>query len=221
MTKASYIFWDADNTLTANGDLHWRKHLEVAKRHGVTIDPQYQKRIYHNNGSQNWVWLTTELGLKVGCTEYLKEIDTWYADHMNEIECRPGVIEALDMFKRAGIKQCVVSNGRRNSVMLALEAKDLVKNFEFVMCKEDYEGRKPDPAPYIAALRKMEEQVGRVIDPSLCLAVEDDPLGVTSAHDAGMKVIHRRVNKADPSSPEADASAFEKEQFLEVLRRFA
>lgn len=220
MSKASYIFWDADNTLTANGDLHWRKHVEVAGRHGVKIPATAQKRIYHNNGSQNWVWLTTELGLKVGCTEYLKEIDDWYAAHMTEIECRSGVIEAIEMFKANGCKQCVVSNGRRNSVMLALKAKDLVKHFEFILCKEDYEGRKPDPAPYIAALQEMEQRVGRVIDPSQGLAIEDDPLGVTSAHDAGLKVIHRRMNKTDDKAPEADATAFEQAEFLNTLRNF-
>lgn len=220
MTKVSYIFWDADNTLTANGDLHWRKHLETCRKYGVTIPENEQKRIYQNNGSQNWIWLKTEHGLDVGCTEYLKEIDTWYSDHVSEIDFRPGIPEALDLFARAGCRQCVVSNGRRNSVMMAIDAKDISSKFDFILCKEDYEGRKPHPAPYIAALKKMELTVGRVIDPSLGLAIEDDPLGVTSAHDAGLTVIHRRLNKDDAKAPEADLTAFEKDEFLELLRRF-
>lgn len=221
MTSISYVFWDSDNTLTANGELHWRKHKEVAARHGVTLLDEHRKRIYQNNGAQNWVWMTTELGLKVGCTEYLKEVDAWYKEHAHEIEFRPGIPEALDMFEAAGHKQCVVSNGRRESVLIALKEKGIADRFDFILCKEDYEGRKPDPEPYLAALRRMEEVAGKKIDLAECLAIEDDPLGVTSASAAGMRVIHRRLNKDDAPAPEATANVFEKDEFLTTLRRYA
>lgn len=220
MTRISYVFWDSDNTLTANGDLHWRKHVETAARYGVMIPESYQKRIYHNNGQQNWEWLNGEFGLDVPAHLYLREVDEWYAAHVSEIEFRPGIPEALDLFAAKGCRQCVVSNGRRNSVLLALEAKGLVPKFEFILCKEDYDGRKPDPAPYLVARAKMDGIVGASIDPTHCLAIEDDPLGVTSAHKAGMQVIHRRLQESDPSSPEADASAFEKDEFLAACGKF-
>ena len=35
--------------------------------------------------------------------------------------------------------------------MAALQAKGLDPRFKFVLCIEDYEGRKPQPAPYLAA----------------------------------------------------------------------
>lgn len=220
MTHTSYIFWDADNTLTANGDLHWRKHLETAKRYGVTIDPSFQTRIYHNNGMQNWLWLTTELGLAVPQDKYLAEIDQWYADHISEISFRPGVEEALNLFAQAGCRQCVVSNGRRNSVMMALTAKGIADIFDFIMCKEDYEGRKPDPAPYLAARARMEGLVGAYIDPDHCLAIEDDPLGVAAAHAAKLPVIHRRLKNDDTPATGASISVFSEEDFLKAVRSY-
>lgn len=220
MTRASYIFWDSDNTLTANGDLHWRKHVAVAARYGVTIEPVWQKRIYHNNGAQNWDWLTAELGLSVARERYLQEIDQWYADHVEDIEFRPGIIAALDMFSAAGCRQCVVSNGRRSSVMLALEAKKIAGRFVFILCKEDYEGRKPDPAPYLTARVRMEGVVGAMIEPSHCLAIEDDPLGVTSASAAKLPVIHRRLNEDDPPAPEAEQSVYSESDFLAACRAY-
>ena len=62
------------------------------------------------------------------------------------------LIEALDYFKQGNVPQAVVSNGRRKSVLSALQAKKLFPYFDFILCKEDYEGRKPDPAPYQQAL---------------------------------------------------------------------
>ncbi len=220
MSKARFIFWDSDNTLTANGDLHWRKHKETLAGLGITLPDTFQTRIYQNNGRQNWEWLTRELGLSMPCDDYLKQVDTWYADHVSQIAFRPGIPEALQMFADAGCRQCVVSNGRRNSVLLALEARAIVSRFEFVMCKEDYEGRKPEAAPYLAARAKMEGLVGAYIDPDTCLAIEDDPLGVTSAHAAKIPVIHRRLHDSDPHAAGADASVYSEEDFMKALKAY-
>lgn len=216
---AKYIFWDSDNTLTDNGELHWLKHLNTAARYGVQLTDAQRNRIYHNNGAQNWQWLHDELGLDVAQATYLSEIDGWYADHVASINLRPGVAAALALFEAAGCTQCVVSNGRRNSVMLALEVKNLLPHFAFVMCKEDYDGRKPDPAPYLAARARMDGLIGAAIDPRTCLAIEDDPLGVTSAHKAGIPVIHRRLNDADAHAPEAKASVYDAAEFLALIEK--
>ena len=220
MSKARYIFWDSDNTLAENGELHWRKHLEVARNYGVKLTDAHRTAIYQNNGSQNWEWITRDLGLKVKKETYLEEIDRWYADHVATIPLRPGIAEALDMFAAAGCRQCVVSNGRRNSVLLALNAREIVSRFEFILCKEDYEGRKPSPLPYLTAIRKMEDTANDSIYTHECLAIEDDPLGVTSASGAGMRVIHRRLHRNDPQAAEAIVSVYDEQEFLSACRSF-
>lgn len=191
----TYVFWDSDNTLIHTAAHHWRKHFETLKSLGIHLGDEWQKRIYENNGAQNWEWLTHELGLSIPLQDYLDRIDAWYFDHIDDIEIRKGVIEALHHFQTLGIPQAVVSNGRRRSVMAALEAKKLVPFFTFILCKEDYEGRKPDPTPYQTALKRMEDLKKLTITPAECLVIEDDPLGVESAEKAGMQVIFRPLGK--------------------------
>ncbi len=192
-----YVFWDSDNTLVDTYQHHWRKHVETLKTHGIELDPSYMDTVYHNNGAQNWEWMTCNLGLKVEKNQYLDEIDGWYMKHIDKIELRPGIAEALELFAQAGLPMCVVSNGRRRSVMAALEAKKLPVHFKFVLCKEDYEGRKPEPAPYLAAKTRMQQILGHSINVKECLAIEDDPKGVESACAAGMAVLHRAVGDND------------------------
>lgn len=193
MTKINFVFWDSDNTLVETAEHHWRKHVETLKTHGIALDEKYRKRIYENNGVQNWTWISEELGLGVTQEDYLNQIDAWYFDHIDEIQIRTGVVDALEHLKKNKILQAVVSNGRRRSVMAALEAKDLMKYFEFILCKEDYEGRKPEPTPYLTALDKMKAVADEDIKPENCLVVEDDPLGVTAGEAAGMAVFFRPV----------------------------
>ncbi len=214
-----YILWDSDNTLVDTKEHHWRKHIETLPSYGITLDDSYRERIYTNNGSQNWDWLNTDLGLSEGKQNYLDKIDQWYFDHIEEIKIRSGVLETLKFFEAKSYKQAVVSNGRRRSVMSALDGKNLSPYFEFILCKEDYEGRKPDPAPYLHALSKMEETTGEKIEPSSCLVIEDDPLGVKSGNHAGMVTIHRRLSEDQTVHTLADYTAFTESKFLEITTK--
>lgn len=197
-TKIHYVFWDSDNTLVETAEHHWHKHVEVLKNHKITLDEGFKNRIYENNGSQNWQWISKELGLTLSEEDYLKQIDNWYFTHINEIKIRSGVMEAIEYFTANKIEQAVVSNGRKKSVMAALQEKGLAPHFKFILCKEDYDGRKPDPTPYLTALSKMEDLMNEKIDPQHCLVIEDDPLGVQAGKAAGMTVLHRPIGDNKP-----------------------
>lgn len=192
-----YIFWDSDNTLVNTYDHHWNKHVETLKMHGISLGEEWKERIYTNNGAQNWDWLSAERGLQVPKDQYLDEIDNWYFRHIDRIALRPGISEALALFEDAGLLMGVVSNGRKRSVMSALTAKNLASHFKFILCIEDYEGRKPEPTPYLAARTRMMQITGASIDPKECLVIEDDPKGVESGLAAGMNVLHREIGDED------------------------
>lgn len=200
MTTIQYVFWDSDNTLVHTALHHWRKHVETLKTLGITLDEKHREKIYTNNGAQNWEWLVHDLGLALPQQEYLDRIDQWYFTHIGEIQLRSGIAEAIDFLESKNIPQAVVSNGRRRSVMAALEAKSLAPRFQFILCKEDYQGRKPGPEPYLAARTRMQQIVGTPIDPRTCLVIEDDPNGVESAKAAEMHVIHRPPEDKDTES---------------------
>ena len=217
MARIKYIFWDSDNTLIDTFALHWGKTVAVLKNHGIEIDEKYKRRIHENNGAQNWAWLNAELGLKIPQDQYLAEVDAWYASNHALFKLRDGVAEALELFEKAACKQCVVSNGRRSSVTISHQAVNLIGKFEFVLCKEDYEGRKPDPAPYLTAIKKMSELEGREISAEECLAIEDDPLGVEAAKRAGMTTIFRPTALVDQQSEFADYTLTEKNEFINKI----
>lgn len=192
-----YVFWDSDNTLVDTAAHHWNKHFETLKRYGIHLGDEWQERIYTNNGGQNWEWLTVELGLNIPKEQYLDEIDGWYFDHIAQINIRDGITDALDILDAAETPMGVVSNGRTRSVMSALNAKALSNRFKFILCIEDYTGRKPMPEPYLAAKTRMQQITGAVIDAKECLVIEDDPKGVEAGLAAGMNVIHRAVGVDD------------------------
>ncbi len=216
MSKIHYVFWDSDNTLIDSMEMHWRKHVETLKSHGIALKEEHRPLIYRNNGVQNWQWLHKELGLTLPQEEYLQQIDNWYFEHLDHIKIRDGIIESLSLINERGIRQAVISSGRKRSVMAPLTAKNLTKYMSFILCNEDYDSNKPDPAPYLAGMKRM----GPDVTGEQCLAIEDDPKGVEAAKAAGMTVIHRKLSQNQPNAPLADAVCFEGETLLKQLSSY-
>ena len=213
-----FVFWDCDNTLVENAAMHWQKHETTLLKHGYTLPADVKRTFYHNNGNQNWQWLVDNLGLTIPCDDYLKEIDSWYHANVHQVPFRGGIPWALNYFKDNSVKQCVVTNARRASVEPMLDVKGIAPYFEFTWCKEDYANRKPDPTPYLSAIDKMAELVGHAIAKDDCLAIEDDPYGVTAAHKAGITVIQRRLVRDEAPSPDATLSLYDEDDFVNALK---
>lgn len=213
------VFWDYDNTIFATAEAHWNKHRIVLAKYGIQLKESYRKRVYENNGSQNWEWMHKELGLKVSEKEYLEEIDQEFQRHMISLEMRPGVNELFKLLQKFKIPQAIITNARKNSAKPVLDEKKITPYMQFILFKEDYNGRKPEPAPYLKGFEKMSQILKKSIEPKRCIAIEDDPNGVESAHRAGAIVIHRKILPSDPDSPFADYCCYEKEDFIKIINR--
>lgn len=218
--KIQAFFWDYDNTILETAEAHWNKHLVVLGRYGIHLSEKHRQRLYENNGTQNWEWMKEELGLEVSQEEYLKEIDTEFHNHLNRLEMRSGVQEVLKIVAANNIPQAIVTNARRNSAEPVLQQKNIFEMMKFILCKEDYTGRKPDPSPYLEAFKRMEIVIGQSLHPNRCIAVEDDPKGVEAAHKAGAIVIHRKLNPKEPDCTFADYSCYSKEEFISIVQKF-
>lgn len=92
-----------------------------------------------------------------------------------------GVREFVEHLLKKGIKTAIVTGSRREF------AEKVVKNhfeglFDFIISSDDVNRSKPYPDPYLKAVEflkfKKEE----------CLVIENAPLGIESAKEAGLKV---------------------------------
>lgn len=95
----------------------------------------------------------------------------------------PGVKELLGEARSLGILCAVASSSSHNWVDGHLERRRLLGFFDTVVCREDTESHKPDPAPYIKALVRLG------VNSKNAIAVEDSPAGIASAKAAGLYCI--------------------------------
>lgn len=86
----------------------------------------------------------------------------------------------------------IASGSLRVEIEHLLDKLGLREKFAVLATADDCERSKPDPEVYLHALARLRE-IPQLHEPPLhageCLAIEDAPLGVVAAHDAGMKCL--------------------------------
>jgi beta-phosphoglucomutase len=82
----------------------------------------------------------------------------------------------------------IASGARHAEIEDILQAGGLRDAFAAVVGADDVARTKPDPEPYLEALRRL-RPLAEGLEPAQCLALEDTPPGIAAARAAGMTVV--------------------------------
>ena len=99
------------------------------------------------------------------------------------IKKKPYVDEILAYLKENDIKRALVTATPEDRARKYLKEVGLLERFDKIICADMVKKGKPDPDIYLYACSQIEEKRKD------CLALEDSPNGVRSAHGAGVDVI--------------------------------
>ena len=95
----------------------------------------------------------------------------------------PHLVEFLTQLKEQQIAVGIVTGATRSAVEYILEKIALSQYFDLIVAGDDLLESKPEPEPYLLAARKLNLQ------PSECLAIEDNPIGIEAAKRAQILVV--------------------------------
>ena len=120
----------------------------------------------------------------------------------------PGLQDFIFQIRSAKLRMAVVSGALRSEVELVLERTQLREYFSTLVAGDEGLPSKPDPAGYLAAVERLNQQFPELkLEPGECLAIEDTFVGIEAAKQAGIPVVgvantypfhmlHRRANWA-------------------------
>ncbi|KAH0881149.1 hypothetical protein HID58_068543 [Brassica napus] len=111
----------------------------------------------------------------------LKLSEIYYDNLLRLTEPKEGLKDWLDAVTNARIPCAVVSNLDRKNMMNALERMGLQNYFQAVVSEED--GMESIAHRFLSAAVKLDRK------PSKCVVFEDDPRGITAAHNCTMMAI--------------------------------
>ncbi len=107
-----------------------------------------------------------------------------FAAFERELEPVPGAVEVLEKLAADGIPYCVASSGSHERIRVGHRKTGLDRWFDDqrIFSSQDVGRGKPAPDLFLHAAERMG------VPPQKCLVVEDSPLGVQAAREAGMDV---------------------------------
>ena len=163
MTYLEGVYWDLDGTI-ANTELeahlpafnfafkdlgidwHWDidKYIKLLKINGGKNRIAHYSRLNNNNFSDELI------------TQIHEKKQFYYLEFIkkNSVKFKTGVYRLINELHRKKIRQFIVTSSSRNQVDLIIEYLFNGFNpFEFIISSEDVDLKKPNPLPYLKAVK--------------------------------------------------------------------
>jgi HAD superfamily hydrolase (TIGR01509 family) len=178
------VLFDMDGVLFNSMPYHATSWHKVMTQHGL---PMSMEEAYLHEGRTGAGTINLVARRTWGREATEEEINQIYKDKTSEFSSNPpaapmpGVLEVLQQIKADGLTIMVVTGSGQKSLLNRLESKfPHIFQKELMVTAFDVKFGKPNPEPYLMALKKGHLQ------PNEAIIVENAPLGVQAGHAAGV-----------------------------------
>ena len=117
--------------------------------------------------------------LKTKTQGYLQKVDQLLTD----ISLPENLVPFLTRLQEQDIIAGLVTGATRSEVEYVLNKLELAQYFDLTVAGDDLEASKPEPEPYLLAASRLN------LTPAECLAIENNPVGITAAKQAKIQVV--------------------------------
>ena len=177
------LLFDLDGTLAETDSLHLPTWVDVLAPYGIEVDEGfYKERISGRSNSKIVQDLLPDLSAEDG-QELADAKEASFRERTGELEPLPGLLNFLREGQNFGLRMALVTNAPEENVEAILLALELREFFDEVVLSDEVGSVKPDPAPYKAALNRLD------VAPEEALAFEDSTSGIASAVGAGIPTV--------------------------------
>ena len=178
------VLFDMDGVIALTEYIKARAHVATIEQLGGRASPDlYLRMIGQSHAAIRSAYLKTS-GVEADPAVYSKTFRPIYNQLIaDELEIRPGAKELVTELRARGYLLGIVSSSSTSSIVKILTAGGLIDDFQTSISADDVSKTKPDPEPYLLALKRLEAPCHQ------SLAFEDSSTGIESARGAGIRVI--------------------------------
>ena len=176
--------FDLDGTLLDSMLLWQEVDCKYLKRYGIEFDPSFSEEIKKMTFDESALYFIEKFHIPRTIEEIKQDwnemIEIEYRDN---IECKEGVYELLEYFKRNNIKMCIATSCNKKHALMALQRLEILEYFEFIMTCNDVGKNKEHPDIFLTCANQLGYK------PEECFIVEDLHLAIKVAKKEGFKTI--------------------------------
>lgn len=183
VARLEALLFDMDGTLSDTDPVHRQAMTDTLVAQGVALNDDDFHR-YVSGRSNEAIFAHFFPALSVEERRRLADAkEALYRDLTPRMTPMPGLVRLIDWAKAGGVACALVTNGPRPNVEHTLKVLGLTNSFDTLVLGEDLPRAKPDPLPYLEALRRLGVGADRA------MAFEDSQPGVAAALAAGVFTV--------------------------------
>jgi beta-phosphoglucomutase len=182
MERFKAVLFDFDGVIGKTMEDSCRAWDEACSEFGLSFDPEEFYLCEGMKSSEYADRLVKRHGRDAAEAEKLVARKNEIYSSNNQFSFYVGIESLVERLRDDGIKVGVVSGGSRRR-LLSGRSGDLLKRCDTVVTGDELEQGKPSPEGYMRAAHELK------VSPADCLVIENAPLGIESAKNAGMRCI--------------------------------
>jgi HAD superfamily hydrolase (TIGR01509 family) len=188
MSFRTAILFDLDGTLVDTERDNVESVVLALHQWHIELDAVERHFVVGHSWNEIYTMLVRNHGLQVGMDEVIARAVQEKRQLLAHKGYQP-LPGARDAVKRLGRRAelAVVSGASRVEVQEAVAGLGMLGNFRVLLGAEDYSKGKPDPEPYLTAMRLL------AVLPAACIVVEDAEPGILAGRAAGAHVVAVRA----------------------------
>lgn len=194
------LLFDLDGTLAETIPSHMPTWAAALKPYGFEVDDEfYREKISGRSAPDVLASLLPDLS-EDEIRSLAETKEAGFRERAGDVKPLPGLIDFVAVARENGLRVALVTNAPKENVIAVLRALDLERDFDEVVVADEVGAVKPDPAPYKAALDRMD------LAPGEAVAFEDSVSGIASAVGAGIPTVG--IGSSDSPARLRDAGVF-------------
>ncbi len=194
--RTNAFLFDLDGTLVNTDQIYYRVWSELLAPYNITLTKEIYNTYIFSNADDD-VRRKLIPTAKITTAEITMKKEFLFNVFINDIQEIPGATQFITSLQRNAEKVAVVTNSNRTTAEAIL--KHIKIKPDLLVIGSECVAAKPDPGPYIAAMKAFD------ISPTRCIVFEDSKNGIISARGACVQTVIGIQNETNHSiSTDAD-----------------
>lgn len=180
----SGVLFDLDGVIVNTLHYHFLAWKHMFEQRGGSVSENTVLLHEGRNSREILPILMKEAGVDIPVDEqgqFIEEKRAYYRSIV-QVTQYPNAFDVIDALKSRGFKVALVTACALKNMQHSLSNKQQA-HFDFIITGDEVPRAKPFPDPYLAAARQL------ALEPQQCVVVENAPLGIEAAKNAGMFCI--------------------------------